>query len=353
MTTNADVLAMLSELAGLTTLAEESPQSFKVRAYENAKLGIEGYGSDVSGLSITELTKIKGVGKSTASKIREFIDSGTVDKLEKLRLEYPPEFVELSKIPGLGPKTLKLVRSELGVEDLEGLKAAIAGEKLRTLPRMGATSEAKIAKAIERLGLTGKDRRTPVADALPLADRLVADLGLVDGVTDVMFCGSLRRMAETIGDIDITVASSDPEAVMRAVVDHGAVSEIILSGGTKTSFLTAKGLQVDVRVVEPSQFGAATLYFTGSKAPTSRCGNVRSIGAGCSTSTVSSKHQAPPTTRRARAPTPTRRRSRPRSSPAQPRPRSMRRSTSSTSRHRCGKRPARSRRPPTGRCPMS
>jgi DNA polymerase (family 10) len=266
MTTTADVLAMLDELAALTTLDEESSQSFKVRAYENARHGIEGHGGDVTGLSVSELTEIKGVGRSTATKIRELIDTGTVAKLDSLRQRYPPAFVALSKIPGLGPKTLKLIRSQLGVEDLDGLKAAIAAEQLRSLPRMGATSEAKIAKAIDRLGLGGKDRRTPVADAWPLAERLVAEVRLVDSVTGAAFCGSLRRMSETVGDIDITVAATDPAAVMAAVVAHPAVAEVVLSGGTKTSFLTSTGLQVDVRVVAPHQFGAAMLYFTGSKA---------------------------------------------------------------------------------------
>ena len=239
MATNANVSAMLDELITLTTLEEESPQSFKVRAYENAKLGIEAHGQDITELSAAQLTKIKGVGKSTAAKIREYLETGTVEKLDKLRTKYPPAFVELSKIPGLGPKTLKLVRSELGVEDVEGLRQAIAEEKLRELPRMGATSEAKIAKAIERLGLTGKDRRTPIADALPLAKRLVADLSALPEVAEVEYCGSLRRMSETIGDIDITVASKKPQAVMAALVDHGEVAEIVLSGDTKTSFLTA------------------------------------------------------------------------------------------------------------------
>jgi DNA polymerase (family 10) len=266
MATNADVSAMLDELITLTTLEEESPQSFKVRAYENAKLGIEAHGDDITELTAGQLTKIKGVGKSTASKIREYLDGGTVEKLEKLRAIYPPAFVELSKIPGLGPKTLKLVRSELGVEDVEGLRQAIADEKLRELPRMGATSEAKIAKAIDRLGLTGKDRRTPIADALPLAERLVNDLLALAEVSDAQYCGSLRRMSETIGDIDITVASKKPKAVMKAVVDHREVADIVVAGDTKTSFLTKAGLQVDVRVVDPSQFGSATLYFTGSKA---------------------------------------------------------------------------------------
>ena len=266
MTTTRDVMAMLDELVALTTLEEESPQAFKVRAYENAMLAIEGHGGDVTIMSVGELLELKGVGKATATKIRELVDTGSVAKLEALRETYPPAFLELTKIPGLGPKTVKLVRRELGVEDLEGLKAAISAEELRSLPGLGATSEAKIAKAIDRLGLTGKDRRTPIADALPLAQRLVADLRALTGVSEVAYCGSLRRMSETVGDIDITVAATDPAAVMAAVVGHREVAEIVLSGDTKTSFLTAKGLQVDVRVVAPEQFGAATLYFTGSKA---------------------------------------------------------------------------------------
>jgi len=266
MTSTRDVLAMLEELTRLTTLKEESPQSFKVRAYENARLGIEGYGEDITELTAGELTKIKGVGKATASKIREFIETGQVEKLEGLRKEYPPAFVQLSRIPGIGPKSLKLMRAELGIEDLDGLKAAIRDEKIRDLPRMGEKSEAKIAKAIERLGLTGKDNRTPIADALPLAERIVEALAKVKGVVDVAYCGSLRRMSETIGDIDVTVASTAPAAVMKAVKKRAEVAEVILSGKTKTSYLTLEGLQVDVRVVAPEQFGAATLYFTGSKA---------------------------------------------------------------------------------------
>ena len=266
MVTSRDVLAMLGELIALSALDEGSPQSFKVRAYEKAKLSLEADGRDLVGLTMSELTKVDGVGKATASKIREFVDTGSVEKLEKLRAAYPPAFVELSRIPGLGPKTLKLVRSELGIENVEQLTDAIKAEKLRDLPGLGATSEAKIAKAIGRLGMTGKDRRTPIADALPLAERLVSDLLALDAVENAKFCGSLRRMSETIGDIDITVASERPQEVMAAVVTHHEVDDLVVNGDTKTSFLTRAGLQVDVRVVAPAQFGAAILYFTGSKA---------------------------------------------------------------------------------------
>ncbi len=266
MATTRDILAMLDELVKLSTLQEESPQSFKVRAYENAKLGLEADGRNLPELTMAELVKIKGVGKATASKIREYVDTGSVEKLEKLRAEYPPEFVELSKIPGLGPKTLKLVRSELGVENVAALRQAVADQKLRTLAGLGAASEEKIGKAIERLGLHGKDRRTPIADAMPLAVRLVEELALLDGVVDAAYCGSLRRMSETIGDIDITVASTEPAPVMTHIRTHHLAADVVAAGETKTSIVTREGLQVDVRVVAPDQFGAATLYFTGSKA---------------------------------------------------------------------------------------
>lgn len=265
MASTRDVIAMLNELIALTTLHEESSQSFKVRAYDNARLAVESYTGNITELTEKEMIELKGLGKATASKIRELVDNGTVTKLEELRAEYPPAFAELARIPGVGPKTLKAMRRELNINNINELKSALDAELIRTLPRMGAKSEEKIAKAIDRIGMSGKDRRTPIADAMPLAERLVEAFLELPSVTDAAYCGSLRRMSETIGDIDITVASTDPVAVMEAVRERNEVSEIVVSGDTKTSFLTGSGLQVDVRAVEPQHFGAATLYFTGSK----------------------------------------------------------------------------------------
>jgi len=261
-----DVLAMLAELAQLTTLEEGSPQSFKVRAYENAIGAIESSGSDVTTMTKAELTAIKGIGGSTADKVIEFVQTGTVAKLETLRSKYPPDFIQLTRIPGLGPKTLVMLRSELGIEDLDGLKEAIEAERLRELPGLGKTSEEKIARAIERLGLHGKDRRTPIIDALPLARQLTRELEDLEGVSEALYCGSLRRFSDTIGDVDIVVATSDPIPVMDYVADHSMATEVVGHGDTKTSILTRSGLQVDVRAVSPDQFGSAILYFTGSKA---------------------------------------------------------------------------------------
>jgi DNA polymerase (family 10) len=266
MASRFEHLRTLAELAKLTALDEGSPQAFRVRAYENAIQGIEGFGGELSGLSKSELTKIKGVGPSTADKILEFEATGHVAKLDALREKYPPPFVELTKIPGLGPKTLKLIRSELGVEDIESLREAIVDEKLRELPGLGKTSEEKIGKAIERLGLHGKDRRTPLVEAMPLARSLARRLRDLPTVVDAMPCGSIRRFAETIGDIDIVVATEDPASVSGFVVELPEVEEIIGSGDTKTSFLTREGMQVDVRTVRPDQLGSALVYFTGSKA---------------------------------------------------------------------------------------
>lgn len=257
---------MLVELAKLTALDEGSPQAFKVRAYENAIAGIEAHSDDIDGLSKAELTKIKGVGGSTADKILELGETGTVAKLEGLREKYPPQFVELTKIPGLGPKTLKMIRARLGVEDIEGLKTAIESEQLRDLPGLGEKSEEKIKNAIERLGLHGKDRRTPLVEVYGFAHSLANKIASISGVEDSVPCGSFRRFSETIGDVDIVVGTTDAPAVHETVLGYDEVSDVVGSGDTKTSFLTREGLQVDVRTVTPDQLGSALLYFTGSKA---------------------------------------------------------------------------------------
>lgn len=257
---------MLVELAKLTALDEGSPQAFKVRAYENAVAGIEAFPGDIDGLGKSQLVEIKGVGGSTADKILELGREGTVAKLETLRTKYPPAFVEMTKIPGLGPKTLKMIRSELGVEDLDGLQAAIENERLRDLPGLGVKSEEKIKKAIERLGLHGKDRRTPLVEVLGFARSLATRIASIEGVTHAEPCGSLRRFSETVGDVDIVVATTSPSVVHETVLSFPEVADVVGTGDTKTSFLTREGLQVDVRTVSPGQIGSALLYFTGSKA---------------------------------------------------------------------------------------
>ena len=266
MTTRSDQIRMLVELTKLTALDEGSPQAFKVRAYENAIAGIEGHHGELSGLTKAELTEIKGVGNSTADKILELEATGKVAKLETLREMYPPAFVALTKIPGLGPKTLKMLRSQLGIEDIESLKEAVDAEQLRELPGLGEKSEQKIARAIDRLGLHGKDRRTPLVEVLGFANSLAQRIAEIEGVVEAVPCGSIRRFSETVGDVDIVVATTNPGLVGDVVLGYPEVSEVVGAGKTKISFLTREELQVDIRTVRPDQLGSALLYFTGSKA---------------------------------------------------------------------------------------
>ena len=209
---------MLRELAELTILDEGDPQSFRVRAYESAAQAIAAHAGDLGRLTAKELEKIQGIGKSTAAKIRELIETGHVAKLDGLRGKHPASVVALLRIQGLGPKTVIKLRKELGVQSMADLRQAIADKKLRALKGLGDKAEEKLAQSLARLEREGSIDRTPISVALPLAERIVARLLEVPGVTHASYCGSLRRFSETVGDVDVVVAASAPGAVMDALV---------------------------------------------------------------------------------------------------------------------------------------
>lgn len=267
MVSNSEVASHLYELARLTTLAEGSSNAFRVRAYETAARAIEGHPEPVAEMAAAALTSLRGVGTSTAKKIRQLVDEGRIDRLEELRTSFPPDFVELTRVPGVGPKRAVLLRDELGVGSVADLEAALEREELRELPGLGVKTEENIARSLERLGLGGKERRTPIIDALRVAREVAAALGEVPGVVRAEPMGSLRRFRETIGDVDVIVAGSgDPDAVMERLVQLPLVADVVGYGARKTAIVTAAGLQIDVRVVTPDQYGSAQMYFTGSKA---------------------------------------------------------------------------------------
>jgi DNA polymerase (family 10) len=263
--TKQDVLDMLRELAELTTLDEGDPQSFRVRAYEGAAQAIAAQATDLGKVTSQELQKIDGIGKSTAAKIRELIESGHVIRLEELRQKHPASIVALLRIPGLGPKAVNRLRAELGVNSIDDFRAVLAAHKLRALKGFGEKSEEKLAQALARFEAEGSIDRTPISVALPLAERVVARMLEVPGVTHASYCGSLRRFSETVGDIDVVVAADAPAPVMEALVAMSVVDRVIVRGDSKTSVVTRRGTQIDVRVVAEHQLGAARLYFTGSK----------------------------------------------------------------------------------------
>jgi DNA polymerase (family 10) len=262
----ASLAALFRELVDLTVLEEGSPMSFRARAYEKAMEAIASHRGELEQLSEKELQAVEGIGASTARKIREFYDTGRIARLDELREQYPPDFVRLSKIPGLGPKTLLRLRAELGVRNVEDLRRALEAEQVRRVKGLGEKVEQKLRAGLARLGETGKDRRWPIAIAMPIARELVRALEELPAVERAAYCGSLRRLRETVADVDIVAASREAAVVREAFVRLPMVGSVIGSGETKTSVLTATGLQVDLRVVAPGQFGAACQYFTGSKA---------------------------------------------------------------------------------------
>ena len=263
---NATLADLFDEMAELTKLEDENPQSFRARAYESVARSLRELAEPASEMSKSQLTALKGVGGSSADKVLEFLTEGSIEKLDRLRAQFPVAYRDLVRVPGLGAKTAAKLRRELDVDSVEKLIVAIDGEQLRDIPGLGAKTEEKLSAAIARLGTVGKERRTPIGDAMPVANRISGELAGIDGVVDVKVCGSLRRHRETVADVDILVACAEPALVANRVRSLPVVGEVIADGDTKVSFLTHAGLQVDVRVVAPESFGAAIMYFTGSKA---------------------------------------------------------------------------------------
>jgi DNA polymerase (family X) len=260
---NEELARQFREIATLLKLSGED--AFRVRAYERSADAIGATTIDLASVGPEELGQIKGIGASTARKVAEYLSTGTIGLLTELREKVPPGIVELTRIPGLGPKTAKLLFERLGVSSVDTLRDAIEAGQLRNLPGLGEKTEANLRAALERMDAKGVGR-VPVAEALSVAQALCARLRALPQVVQVAYAGSLRRMRETIGDVDLLVASTAPGPVMEALRTSDLVREVIAAGEKKTSVITARGIQVDLRVVEPEAWGAALVYFTGSKA---------------------------------------------------------------------------------------
>ena len=263
-----ELVAQLDELRRLTILDDQSPQSFRARAYDRAVRRLRDSDEDLAALSEAELLRRDSIGKAIAAKMREFFDTGSIAKLETLRERFPPSVQQLAQVPGVGPKTLARLRTELGIESIEALRAAVEQGALRNVAGLGRKSEQMLSRGLQRVGAAGKDRRQPIARVLPEAELLVAELAALPGVAAARYCGSLRRLRPTIADLDILVAAADPRPVMA----HAAALPVVDAsrpahgGDTRAALTTRRGLHVDLRVVAPDQYGAAALYFTGSQA---------------------------------------------------------------------------------------
>ncbi len=260
---NADIAAAFEEVADLLEIKGDNP--FRVRAYRNAARVIGELGDELRDRVERgeDLTRIAGIGPDLARKIGQLVITGRIAQLEELRAEMPPGLLDMLRLPGLGPKRVKILHHDLEIKDLVQLAAAARGGRIREIKGFGEKIEAGILKAIETRQAEGKRfRRASIAI---YAESLLRHLRAVPGVQQVALAGSYRRARETIGDLDLLVEAADSAAVMQAVVGYDEVQQVLANGETKSSVLLRSGLQVDVRVVPAESFGAALQYFTGSK----------------------------------------------------------------------------------------
>jgi DNA polymerase (family X) len=259
---NDEVADLLNEYSDLISIS--GGDAFKARAYEKAARSIGGYHGDIEQLDAKGLGAIPNVGKSIAEKVMEYRETGRIQALEDLRAGIPDGLRSLLAIPTLGPKKAMRLHQELRVASVEELLDALDDGRIRDLSGFGPKTEENLLRGIQMMQRSGT--RVPLGVAHDLAEEMLGELGESKAVRRAAYAGSLRRMVETIGDIDLLVASEEPASVMDAFSSMRYVDRVMARGETKCSVLTTKGLQVDLRVIEPAVWGAALQYFTGSKA---------------------------------------------------------------------------------------
>lgn len=262
--TNAEIAGHLEEMSLLYAMFDVP---FKPQAYERAAASLADFGGDAASLYEEKgekgLREIPGVGPGIAGHIRELLETGTFPEYEKLKKRAPIDVLGLTRIQDVGPKTALLLYKKLGIRTVDQLEKAARAGKLRSIPRLGAKSEANILRGIEFL--KGAGGRRLLGEILPIATRMEEELRALPGVKHAVAAGSVRRRQETIGDIDIIVTTSSPERVMAKFVGFPEVQDVLEHGPTKTTVRLRNGMNADVRVVPDDAFGAALQYFTGSK----------------------------------------------------------------------------------------
>jgi DNA polymerase (family 10) len=259
---NDAVEAVLLEYADLLAILSED--RFKPRSYEKAARAVGGYHADIGTLELAEILKIPNVGKSIAEKIQEFLREGTFETLESLRAKIPPGVRDIIAVPGVGPKKAMILYQDLGIANIDDLREAVERGRIAELKGFGARTESNIRRGLERF--QQQTGRALVSVAMDLAEYFIERISSNVDVERIDYAGSLRRMVETIGDVDLLVASDSPVPVMGAFTSIGIVERVLAKGEAKSSVLTRQGLQVDLRVVPAEAWGAAMIYFTGSKA---------------------------------------------------------------------------------------
>jgi len=263
-TQNAEIAAVFTEIADLLEIEGANP--FRIHAYRNAARTIGELGRSVQAMVAKgdDLDALPGIGADLAAKIGEVVRTGSCALLGRLRKEVPPGVAELLKVPGLGPKRVRALHHELGVQTIEQLHRAAQEGRVQTIPGFGPKTQQAILEATA--AHRHDERRVPIGVAAQAAEPLLAALASVPGALRAVAAGSLRRRRETVGDLDLLVAASGDSPVIDRFIHSQDVRQVLASGSTKASVVLRGGLQVDLRVTPSESFGAAWLHFTGSKA---------------------------------------------------------------------------------------
>jgi DNA polymerase (family 10) len=262
---NIDYARLLAETGDLMEIAAGDP--FRIRSYRNAATAIESYPGRIDELLSDperSVTEIPGIGKGIAAILAEIRARGSFERRDELLEKYPPTALEMLRIQGLGPKTIARLIEEFRVTTLDGLEHLCRDGKLRELPRMGAKMEEKILRSIASYRQSAG--RFLLSFATERANEFIEYLGAAKGVKSVTAAGSLRRGRETVGDIDLLATGPGAAAALTRFAEHPRITEVLGHGENKASArVGAEGIQIDVRAVPPDSYGAALLYFTGSK----------------------------------------------------------------------------------------
>ncbi|TYB88869.1 MAG: DNA polymerase/3'-5' exonuclease PolX [Kosmotoga sp.] len=261
---NRELARIFSEMADIL---EFQNVQWKPRAYRSAARRIKNLDEDVEEIYKQHgkkgLSDIEGIGKNLAEHIAEYLDEGTIKKYEELKKEVPEQLSHLLSIEGLGPSKVRDLVNKLGVKSIDDLKKAIEEEEIRKLEGFGKKTEENIRKSLEQYEL--RHERMRIDTAMNIATEIIEYLKNNADIKKIDYAGSLRRMKETIGDIDILTVAPDNKRVMEIFANMSSVSRVELKGDTKTTIELKEGVDVDLRVVPEKSYGAALLYFTGSK----------------------------------------------------------------------------------------
>jgi DNA polymerase (family 10) len=258
---NVFVAKVLYEIADMLDMQDVQ---FKPQAYRRAARSIETLGKPIEDyVESGRLQDIPGVGEGIAKKVKELVETGRLEYYEKLKKKMPMDFEGMLAIEGMGPKTVKMLYKELDIKTLKDLERAAKKHKIREIKGLGPKTEQTILENIELA--RQKKRRTLLGIALPVAEDIKSQLQKQSTVKEIEVAGSLRRMKETIGDIDILVTSKRPSKVADFFTSMEDVDKIIVKGPTKCSVRLKNNIQVDLRIVKSKSFGSALMYFTGSK----------------------------------------------------------------------------------------